>query len=150
MRAAANVAGRMLDVEMLDFTPSAAHTGYRWSYRIPKLVVARSSDEWGGWRTEALDESHRAKVLGRLQSDLNKQILEWTGQSPALDLEIVSDGRPMVLTGAVSNGPKTVAAMARLDVVFSSAVRIEGAFWVGLLQATGHGRIFRDGYQDKE
>lgn len=150
MRAVAKLAGRMLDVEMLDLTPSVALTGYRWSYRIPKLVVARSADEWDGWRSESLDAVHRAKVLDRLQRDLSKQILEWTGQSPDLGLEIVSDGRPMVLKGAVSNGPKTVAAMARLDVVFSSAVRIEGAFWTGLLQATGHGRIFRDGYQDKE
>lgn len=150
MRAVANIAGRMLDVEMLDLTPSVALTGYRWSYRIPKLVVARSSDEWDGWRTETLDAAHQAKVLERLQRDLEKQLQEWTGQSPDLGLQLVSDGRPMVLKGAVSNGPKTVAAMARLDVVFSSDVRMEGALWTGLLQATGHGRIFRDGYQDKE
>ena len=150
MRAVAQLAGRMLDVEMLDLTPAVAHTGYRWNYRIPKLVVARSADEWGGWRSDSLDDVHRAKVLDRLQRDLSKQIQDWTGQAPELALEIVSDGRPMVLKGAVSNGPKTVAAMARLDVVFSSAVRFEGAFWAGLLQATGHGRIFRDGYQDKE
>lgn len=150
MRAVANVAGRMLDVEMVDFTPSVALTGYRWNYRIPKLVVARSADEWDGWRTETLDEPHRAKVLERMRRELGKQIQLWTDQTPELALEIISDGRPMVLKGAVSNGPKTVAAMARLDVVFSSAVRFEGAFWTGLLQATGHGRIFRDGYQDKE
>lgn len=150
MRAVATLAGRMLDVEMLDLTPSLAMTGYRWRYRIPKLVVARSSDDWDGWRGEELDASHHEKVLDRLQKDLSKQIQEWTGQSPDLGLELVSSGRPMVLKGAVSNGPKTVAAMARLDVMFTSTARIEGAFWTGLLQATGHGRIFRDGYQDNE
>lgn len=152
MRATANVAGRMLDVEMLEFTPEAVRTGYRWRYRIPKLVVARSGDEWDAWRQNDLTPDLQASILARLGRDLDKQLSEWLGkpqETQDLSLSIESAGRPMVITNAVCN-PKPVAAMARLDVVFSSDVRLEGVLMTGLLQATGHGRIFRDGYQTKE
>lgn len=147
MRTVAAMAGRMLDVEMLELTPSVARTGYRWRYHIPRLVVARSADNWEAWRETTLDAEHQAQIRGRIQSDLQKQIQMWGESSADLDIDLESVGVPMVLKNAVSFGPKPVSAMSRKGVMFSSAARIEGAFWAGLLQATGHGRIYRDGYQ---
>lgn len=150
MRAVANIAGKMLDVEMFDVTPTVARTGYRWLYQIPKIVVARSGGEWGSWTEASLDAEHKEKIRERIESDLQKQLETWSIQGHKLGIELVSEGRPMVLKNAVSSGPKPVPAMARLDVIFSSDTRIEGSFWVGLLQPTGHGRIFRNGYEAQE
>jgi hypothetical protein len=150
MRAVATAAGRTLDVDMLDLTPQVARTGYRWLYRIPRLVVARSGQEWGHWQAEQLDAERIEHVRARIDTDLQKQISRWGETTGDLDIELVSAGVPMVLKDAVTHGPKPVSAMSRKDVVFSSTARIEGAFWVGLLQATGHGRIYRDGYHEQD
>lgn len=151
MRTVAGMAGRMLDVEVLDLQPAVARTGFRWRYRVPRFVVARSAEDWAPWRVDVLTEDRVENLRKRIESDLQKQLALWGMQgydSPdSLAIEVESAGVPMPLKNAVSFGPKPVSAMARKEVVFSSAARIEGAFWVGLLQATGHGRIYRDGYQ---
>jgi len=146
MRSVAGTAERMLDVEMLELDPSVVFTGYRWLYRIPRLVVARSGKPWEGWREPELDADHLERMRTRIEADLLQQFAAWAKPVGDLAIEIVSAGTSMVLKEAVAHGPKPVSAMARKDVVVSSIARIEGAFWVGLLQATGHGRIYRDGY----
>lgn len=150
MRAVAGLAGRALTVEMLEFTPSVAVTGYRWSYEVPRLAVARSGEDWAVWRESALPEPQRDKLRERIHADLSYQLKAWGLVVPDLAITIEDDGVPMPLKDAVFQGPRPTSAMARKQVRFSSAARIEGAFWAGLLQATGHGRIYRDGYQDKE
>jgi len=146
MRAVAQTAERMLDVEMLELEPSVAFTGYRWLYRVPRLVVARTGQPWEHWNEAALDPEHVEEMRSRIETDLLRQLSVWGKEIRKPAIEIESTGTAMVLKDAVSHGPRSVAAMARKDVVFSSPARIEGAFWVGLLQATGHGRVYRDGY----
>lgn len=146
MRAVAQTAERMLDVEMLELEPSVAFTGYRWLYRVPRLVVARTGQPWEHWNETALDPEHVEEMRSRIETDLLRQLSVWGKEIRKPAIEIESTGTAMVLKDAVSHGPRSVAAMARKDVVFSSPARIEGAFWVGLLQATGHGRVYRDGY----
>ncbi|KLR58968.1 hypothetical protein OX89_04035 [Diaphorobacter sp. J5-51] len=149
MRAVSTLAGRALSVEMPEFTPNVAVTGYRWTYQIPCIAVARSGDEWGPWQQAQLPREFSDKLRGRIAVDLGKQLAAWGLSVPDLDIELVSPGVPMVLKGAVAHGTKPTSAMGRKGVVFSSMARIEGAFWAGLLQATGHGRIYRDGYQEQ-
>jgi len=146
MRTVAATAARMLDVDMLELEPSVSFTGYRWLYRIPRFVVARTGQSWERWNQADLDAQSAQEMRNRIETDLLNQLTVWDKEirKPAIELE--SAGTPMVLKDAVSHGPRPVSAMARKDVVFSSSARIEGAFWVGLLQATGHGRIYRDGY----
>jgi len=146
MRAVAQTAERMLDVEMLELEPSVAFTGYRWLYRVPRLVVARTGQPWEHWNETALDPEHVEEMRSRIETDLLRQLSVWGKEIRKPAIEIESTGTAMVLKDAVSHGPRSVAAMARKDVVFSSPARTEGAFWVGLLQATGHGRVYRDGY----
>lgn len=150
MRAVANIAGRMLDVEMLEFTPALAHTGYEWLYQVPRLVVARSGESWDVWREADLDDARMRQMCARIDADLSSQIRQWCGQTPDLQIEVVSAGAAMVLKDATAQGPRPMSVMARKEVIFSSTKRIEGAFWAGLLQATGHGRIYRAGYSNQD
>lgn len=150
MRAVAGLAGKTLSVEMPEFTPSSALTGYRWQYEIPAMVVARSGEEWGGWRQPQMDDQHQSKLRERILADLTRQLALWELAAHELNIELVHAGVPMPLKDAVTQGPKPTSAMARKKVLFSSSVRIEGAFWAGRLQATGHGRIYRAGYQNQE
>lgn len=144
MRAVADTAGRTLNVEMLEMAPAVASTGHRWSYVVPRLVVSKSGS-WEAWRGETLGEVQTEQLRARIEADLRKQVLTWLGQDDtALDIRIENAGRPMPLKGAIS-APRAVTVMARLDVRFSSAKRLEGAFFTGHLTATGHGRVFRDG-----
>lgn len=149
MRAVADTAGRTLNVEMLDMSPAVSFTGHRWSYVVPKLVVAKSGD-WEPWRGETLGQAPAEQLRARIESDLCKQLLAWVGnEDPALDICVEHAGRPMPLRGAIS-APKPVTVMARLDVRFSSAKRLEGALFCGHLAVTGHGRVFRAGQQERE
>lgn len=155
MRATANVVNKTLDVQKLDLTPDVANTKYRWFYKVPKWVVARPSktgtkDAWSGWRQEALSPEIQQEMLSRLGTDLKSQLELWTQGCPDLELAIEDYGRPMVLKDAIANGPKSVSVMARLDVTFSSSRRIEGAFYTGLFNVLGFGRIFRNGYQEQQ
>jgi hypothetical protein len=146
MRAVADTAGRTLDVEMLELTPAVSFTGHRWSYVMPRLVVAKGGD-WEPWRAAQLADAQVEQLRARIDADLRRQLLGWLGEeNPALDIRLEDVGRPMPLKGAIS-APKPVTVMARLDVRFSSAKRLEGAFFCGHLAATGHGRVFRDGQQ---
>jgi len=147
MKAVAAIASRMLSVEMPEFTPGISFTGYRWLYEIPCLVVARAGENWDGWSEPDLCGELQEKTCGRISSDLTKQFDAWGLAGKDLAIELVHPGVPMPLKNVVAHGPKPTSAMARKKVIFSSAARIEGAFWVGLLQATGHGRIYRGGYQ---
>lgn len=144
MRAVADTAGRTLNVEVLEMAPAIAFTGHRWDYVIPRLVVAKDGD-WEPWRRDALGDAQLQQMRDRIDSDLKRQLRAWLGyESPELDVRIEDAGRPMPLKGAISV-PKPVTVMARLDVRFSSAKRLEGAFFCGQLAATGHGRVFRAG-----
>ena len=146
MRAVADTAGRTLDVEMLELTPAASFTGHRWSYVMPRLVVAKGGG-WEPWRAAQLADAQVEQLRARIDADLRRQLLGWLGEeNPALDIRLEDVGRPMPLKGAIS-APKPVTVMARLDVRFSSAKRLEGAFFCGHLAVTGHGRVFRDGQQ---
>ena len=149
IRAVSAQAGRTLSVEMPEFTPSVAFTGYRWQYAIPCLVVARSGDEWGAWREPQLGTQQQDKMRDRINEDLAKQLAIWGLNAQDLAIQIDHPGVPMPLKNAVAQGPKPTSAMARKNVLFSSAARIEGGFWAGRLQATGHGRIYRAGYQEQ-
>lgn len=148
MRSVADVAGRTLAVEMLELTPAVGFTNHRWSYTVPKWVVARPKDDWVAWREVALGAEEMKKMGDRLTSDLLLQIKTWTDDQPSLDLVIEDFGKPMVLKSAIANGPKPVSAMARLNVAFSSSHRLEGALFAGFFGVTGFGRIFRNGYQE--
>lgn len=149
MRAVAALAGQMLSVESLDLVPSVAFTGYRWQYQIPRFVVARSGEDWAPWQEAALDAPHLSRIRDRINSDIQNQLANWGQSIHDLGIELLSAGTPMVLKNAVVAGPKPTSVMARKGMVISSTARIEGAFWTGLLQATGHGRVYRDGYQEK-
>lgn len=148
MRSVADVAGRTLTVEMLDLTPAVAFTNHRWSYIVPKWVVARPKDEWAPWREPELGTVEQKKMSERLMLDLGRQLDTWTGSHADFDLVIEDFGKPMVLKSAVANGPKPVSALARLNVLFSSSHRLEGALFAGFFGVTGFGRIFRSGYQE--
>ncbi|ABD72038.1 hypothetical protein Rfer_4352 (plasmid) [Rhodoferax ferrireducens T118] len=150
MRAAANVAGRTLEVQMLDLTPAVAFTNHRWQYSVPRWVVARPKDDWAGWREASLDADHCQKMQNRLKDDLTQQINVWMNDLPDLDLVIDHFGTPMVLKEAIWNGPKPVATMARLNVSFSSSHRLEGAFYAGFFSVTGFGRVYRSGYSQEQ
>ncbi len=147
MRSVASMASRTLSVEMPEFTPGMSFTGYRWLYEIPCFVVARAGEKWEGWRESDLCSELKEKTSNRITNDLLKQLEAWGLAGQDLAVELVHPGEPMVLKNAVANGPKPTSAMGRKKVIFSSAARIEGAFWSGSLQATGHGRIYRSGYQ---
>lgn len=149
MRAVSSLAGRTLSVEMPEFTPSVAVTGYRWMYQIPCIAVARSGDEWGPWQEAQPTQEIAEKLRSRIANDMGKQLVAWGLSVPDLGIELITAGGPMVLKSAVAQGPKPTSAMGRKCVMFSSTARIEGAFWAGLLQATGHGRIYRYGYHEQ-
>lgn len=156
MRGAADVAGRVMDVEKIDLSPALSRTPYRWMYRVPKLVVAKpaktkaQNDLWTAWR-EDTPESHLIdKLTSDIDQSLQEQLSKWVEAPSDLDIRIESIGTPMVLKGAVANSAQPVSALARLNVVFSSRHRIEGAFFVGHLNVTGFGRVFREGYLEMD
>lgn len=148
MRAVAGIAGQVLSVEMPELTPALSRTGYRWLYEVPRLVMARSGEDWQPWREDHLEQALAKRVRERIETDLGTHLRAWGVLADDLGIELVSDGAPMVLKNAVANGPKPVSAMSRKNIIFSSSARIEGAFFVGRLQATGHGRVFRSGYEE--
>jgi hypothetical protein len=150
MRAVAAMAGQVLAVDVLDFTPGVAFTGSHWQYRVPRFVVARSGQDWNRWRAGQLDAGSRDDIQARIGTDLRKQLAVWGCDVSELHIALDSPGEPMALKNAVAFGPRPVSAMSRKDLVFSSSARIEGGFWTGLLQATGHGRIYRNGHQETD
>lgn len=158
MRATANAAGKTLDVEKLDLHPTLATTDFRWSYNVPRFVVARPAKNpgtenplktWDRWKDVSLSDAAKDEMSARLNHDLTKQVQIWLDDCPELDLTIDDYGHPMILSNAIANGPKSVSVMSRLNVTFSSSRRLEGAFYVGMFNVLGFGRIFRNGFHEK-
>ena len=152
MRGAADAAGRVMDVEKIDLTPSASFMPFRWEYRVPKLIVAKpaktkaQNDLWTEWRKDAPDQQLIHKLTDGINQSLQNQLAGWLDVRPDLEIKIESIGTPMVIKGAIATSNTPVSALARLDVVFSSSCKLNGAFFVGNLNVTGFGRVFREGY----
>jgi hypothetical protein len=149
MRSVADIAGRTLEVQILELSPGVAFTHHRWNYFVPKWVVGRPKDDWKEWLVDPLPDSLKQKMQERLNTSLGEQLKVWSDWSGDLDLKIEDYGRPMFLKDAIAQGPKPMGVAARLNVCFSSSQRIEGAFYAGYFNVTGFGRIYRNGSHEE-
>jgi hypothetical protein len=152
VRSVANKIGRVAPFEYQDIEVSMRpdESVAMWTYRIPKLVVAKERAAWDRLKSQALDDQAAEEIRARIARDLNAYLVRWGAMdatAPAVQVTLVDAGRPMPITAITaerSGHGRHISVLARLDVVFKTDWRIQGAIQVGMLPGLGFGRAFRD------
>lgn len=147
---------RVITMEHLELQPNIrVQAQMFWAYDLPKVVVAKSGQDWSGLNEGKLSEEKRAKLASRFAVQLQEQLALFglsADGDPPLQIEIVDDGVPMPIkeslptSKAGSAGRAEQSLLARKGMKLRTIHRIEGDFSVGQLVGLGYGRVFRDGY----
>lgn len=138
LRSIATMAGQMIPVDIKS-APVAVITSPMTLYTIPTLVVMKGRKPWDNWRGQDLDDQHQNEMKELIRAGISSELKSWGIDWDASGIHLISNGRPMVLSG---DGPR---GMARLGVRFVAPWHIEGELFVGHMPYLGCGILKRGG-----
>lgn len=129
-----------------------AGTDQLWAYRFPRLVVTKTSGDWGRQMTAPLPADEADRLAAMIQSGLRRELATWDrlpaklADDNAPFLVVTDPGRaiPVAAIGSNRSGHgRPVSVLVRRHVHVMSYWRLEGDLSVGPLASLGYGRLLR-------